>query len=87
MDKTQQIITRSVMKILRPLARILLKNGVSYGVFTDLARKAFVTVATDDYGTRGRKASVSKVAILTGLSRKAVKQLRDIYLNMAEVTP
>jgi hypothetical protein len=65
------------MKILRPLARILLKNGVSYGVFTDLAKKAFVSVATEDYGTRGRNASVSKVAILTGLSRKAVKQLRD----------
>jgi len=36
-----------------------------------------VDVATKDYGIRGRPANLSKVAVITGLSRKETKKVRD----------
>ena len=42
-----------------------------------MAKLAFVEVASDDYGIRGRPTNVSRTAVLTGLTRKEVKRVRD----------
>ena len=39
------IITESVLKILRPLVRVMLRNGVACGNFEELVRKAYVDEA------------------------------------------
>jgi len=36
-----------------------------------------VSVVTDEYGLRGRPANVSRVAAITGISRKEIKKIRD----------
>ena len=38
---------------------------------------AFVEVATDEYGLRNRPTNISRTAVLTGLTRKEVKRIRD----------
>ncbi len=38
---------------------------------------AYVDVASSDYGLRGRPTNISRVAVMTGLTRKEVKRLRD----------
>ncbi len=63
--------------LILPLARLLLRYGVGYREFSDVCKSAFVEVASGEYGLRGRPANLSRVAILTGLSRKEVKKLRD----------
>ena len=55
----------------------LLRNGLSYGEFDQLARKCFVDVAFRDFAPQGRKQTVSNVAIVTGLNRKEVKKLHE----------
>ncbi|MBI2059729.1 MAG: hypothetical protein HYT87_08160 [Nitrospirae bacterium] len=65
----------AVAKMLRPLARILVRNGVPYGTFADLARRAYVGVMAEESGVHGRKQSISRISILTGLSRKQVSRL------------
>lgn len=70
----KQALTSAVLRVLRPLVRILLRNGVPYGVFAELARKTYVDVATREFTLPGRKQSVSRVSILTGLSRKEVRR-------------
>ncbi len=67
-----------VVKILRPLVRILLRNGVPYGTFADLAKHIYVDLATKEFGISGRKQSVSRVSIITGLSRKEVSRVQEI---------
>lgn len=59
---------------MRPLVRILLRNGVSYGTFADIAKSQFVEVARKEFGIQGRKQSVSRVAVITGLTRKEVQR-------------
>ena len=70
-------IISAIAAFLRPVARILLSQGVSYRHFDQVARRTFVDVASEDYGVRGRPTNASRVAIMTGLTRKEVKSIRD----------
>lgn len=60
-----------------PIARFLLANGVGYREFSEISKLAFVQVASNDYGIRGRKTNLSRVAVMTGLNRKEVRKVRD----------
>jgi Family of unknown function (DUF6502) len=73
---TGTALSRAVQRLLRPLVRILLRNGVSFGTFADLAKWLYVDVATQEFAIAGRKQSTSRVAVLTGLTRKEVQRLR-----------
>jgi hypothetical protein len=66
----------AVLRLLRPLVRILLRNGVSYTTFADLAKWVYLDVATKEFDISGRKQSTSRVSILTGLSRREVMRVR-----------
>ena len=58
-----------------PLVRILIRNGISYGEFDQIARKTFADVGFRDFAPPRKKQTHSNVAILTGLNRKEVKKL------------
>lgn len=66
----------ALLSALRPIARFLMKAGIGYREFSEIAKCAFVDVATTDYGLRGRPTNISRVAVMTGLTRKEVKRLR-----------
>lgn len=60
-----------------PIARFLLNVGVGYREFAEISKLAFVQVASDEFGIRGRKTNMSRVSVMTGLNRKEIKKLRD----------
>ncbi len=70
-------ILRAAQRVLTPIARILLRNGLSALAFQELARKVFVEVANEEFGIEGRPQTVSRIAVLTGLSRKEVARLLE----------
>lgn len=76
-DETQRQILGAFLVVLRPIARILLRFGIGFREFSEIAKTAFVDVASSDYGLRGRPTNISRVAVMTGLTRKEVKRLRD----------
>lgn len=69
------LIKRALLTMLRPLVRMLIKHDVSHSEFADIAKEAFVHTAFEDMPLPGRKATVSRVAVLTGLSRKEVARI------------
>jgi hypothetical protein len=77
-EKHQQPLVAAVLKLLRPLARILLRNGVSFSTFSDLAKWIYVDVAAKEFGIKGRKQSTSRVSVITGLSRREVMRVRKL---------
>ena len=50
---------------------------MTYTEFSQLAKSTFVDVALGEYGKNGRPANLSRVAIITGLSRREVSRVRD----------
>ncbi len=74
----QQALSRAILRLLPPLVRILLRNGVAFGTFSDLAKKVYTDVAFDEFKLAGKKQTLSRVSILTGLTRKEVKRLHEL---------
>jgi hypothetical protein len=66
---------------LLPLVGWLLRNGVTWAEFAELSKEAFVDVARRDYGIQGRPTNNSRVAMLTGLSRREVTRVRDVLVG------
>lgn len=69
-------LTTAIVALLRPIVRMLQRNGVPYSVFAELAKRVYVDVASEQFAIPGRKQSVSRVSILTGLTRKEVMRIR-----------
>lgn len=74
-DKLHVTLRAAVHKVLRPLVRLLMRNGVSCASFEEQVRRVYVSVAMSDFALDSRKPSVSRAATLTGLSRKEVSRL------------
>jgi hypothetical protein len=73
--KHVQALSAATLRLLRPLVRILLRNNVSHRTFAELAKVAYVEVASAEFGIAGKKQTVSRIAILSGLTRKEVQRL------------
>jgi len=82
-NQTQTLLAQAVTKILRPLIRILLRNGVACGNLEDLVRKTYVEEAFAMAEQAGKKVTVSSVSAQTGLSRKEVKRLNELDEEIA----
>jgi len=63
---------------LRPLFKILLRSGVTWQEASEVCKATLVEVASSDFGLHGRPTNMSRVAIMTGLSRREVRRLRDL---------
>jgi hypothetical protein len=75
------LLREALVMILRPLARLLLRNGVSYKAFAEMAKSVFVEVARQEFRIPGRKQSDSRISVITGLSRKEVKRVQTEPLD------
>jgi len=75
--RPQGALQRAVEQLLRPLFRVLLRHSVSFRAFEEMAKRAYVDVAYKDFAIPGKKPTASRVAVLSGLTRKELQHLRD----------
>ena len=73
-----KVLQAALMKLLRPLIQILLRNGVPFGTFSDLAKRIYVDVARTESGIPGKKQTVSRLSVITGLSRKEIGRIKKL---------
>ena len=69
------------LRLMRPIARLLLATGMSFDEFDRVCRLAFIQVASEDFGIRGRKTNTARISAMTGIPRKEVARLRDSELQ------
>ena len=70
-------ILAACYQFLQPIARFLLRSGISYREFEVAVKRAFVSVAAVDYGLRGRPTNISRISAMTGIPRKEVRRWRN----------
>ena len=75
---TKSKVLAAFQLVMRPMVKILLRYGIGFNELAETIKLAFVDVATCDFGIRGRPTNISRVAVMTGLTRKEVRRLRDI---------
>lgn len=81
LGSVQLKVLEALFGAMRPLARLLLRSGIGYREFAEVAKTAFVDVASSDYGLRGRPTNISRIAVMTGLTRKEIKRIREKIEN------
>jgi hypothetical protein len=72
-ESLKSAVIAAALCLLRPLAKLLLEAGVGVGEFHNLAKRAYVQVARDRLAES--RPNVSRIAVLTGISRAEVSKL------------
>lgn len=58
-----------------PLVRILIRNGIPFREFSEVVKGIYARVAADEVSTVERPASLARVGIVTGLSRRELTRI------------
>lgn len=69
-------LRRALSLMFKPLIRLLIAQGVTHAELSETAKEVYVEVALRHFEAEGR-VNKSRVAILTGLTRKEVKNVID----------
>jgi hypothetical protein len=64
--------------LLRPLVRILLRHGVSFAEFADIVKAVYVEIAVTEFKVDGKRGTKSRIAVITGLTRKEVSRVIEV---------
>ena len=68
----------AVRRLLRPLATAMIKVGLTFPIFNNLVREAFVEAARQGFAVDGEPPNQSRIAILSGVHRKEVRRLTEL---------
>ena len=71
-------LAKAIVSILRPMIRLLIRFEFTHLELSELVRQTYVEVADSDFAIPDEEMTVSRVAVLTGLSRKEVVRLREL---------
>jgi len=71
--RPRRALDAAIARLLRPLVRMLIRHAVPYRAFCELAKRVYVEAAWHDFALPDKKPSISRVSILTGLTRKDVQ--------------
>ncbi|MFZ5523086.1 MAG: DUF6502 family protein [Pseudomonadota bacterium] len=74
---SQPPVISAIRYLLRPLIRLLLSHGISFQVFSELVKSAYVKVAETEFRLASRPQSDSRVSLLTGIHRREINRLRN----------
>ena len=80
-DDVKRTLHAAVLRLLRPLVRLLLHHSVPYETFADLARWVYVDVAEKDFALPNKKQTASRISVITGLNRKEVARLQEMTVE------
>ena len=73
-------LRRALSLMFKPLIRLLIAQGVTHAEFSETAKEVYVETALRHFESEGR-VNKSRIAILTGLTRKEVKNVIDRTLE------
>ena len=74
-------LLRALVSILNPLIRLCLRYEITHAELNELMRMTYVQVAYEQYSIPGIDMTMSRAAVLTGLSRKEVGRLIEALEN------
>ncbi len=86
-DVDHGAVVQACRALLQPLASFLLKCGLTWREFADISKSVFIQVAGNEYGIKGRPTNVSRMSILTGISRKEVSRQRAMLKEKTPMLP
>jgi hypothetical protein len=74
---SQSPVISAISHLLRPLIRLLLSHGISFQVFSELVKSAYVKVAETEFRLVSKPQTDSRISLLTGIHRREINRLRN----------
>ena len=72
-DNVKTALSVSIRRLLRPLVKIMLREGITYSHFASIAQMVFVESAAKDFARKGMRSSAASVCALSGMPIDQVK--------------
>jgi hypothetical protein len=72
---------------LNPTIHVLIRSGITWREFAEIAKTVYAEVVIRHFGKRGRPTNISRASVLTGLSRREIRKLRDQLGEEPEAMP
>lgn len=69
-------VATAVQRLLRPLVRLLLSFQITFPVFQQWLKKAYVEIADQEFPLNDKPQTDTRISLLTGIHRKDIKRLR-----------
>ena len=69
-------LVKALRRLLRPLVRTLVANGLAFPYFAAMLKSIYVEVAESEFGDTDARMSDSRISLMTGVHRKDVRRLR-----------
>jgi hypothetical protein len=76
-DNVKQALAVALRRLLRPLIRIMLREGLTYPQFAMISRAAFIDCAARDFDVDQSTASSASISTLTGISETEIQSVRS----------
>ena len=82
-ESVKDHLRQALALMLKPLVRLMIAQGVTHAEFSETSKEVYVETALRHFENAGR-VNKSRIAILTGLTRKEVKNVIDRTLEEKE---
>ena len=69
-EEAGNVLTTMLQRMLRPLVRLLVSQQISYPLLSRLLKRLYVEVASTDFALSGKRVTVSRLSLLTGIHRR-----------------
>lgn len=80
-DNVKTALSVSLRRLLRPLVKIMLREGLTYSQFATIAQMAFVESAAKDFAEKGTKSSATSIGALTGMP---IDKLKSVMIDQEQ---
>jgi hypothetical protein len=72
----QAALVQALRRVLQPLVRLMLANGITLQYLSELLKSLYVEVAERDFRIDGKPPTDSRISLMSGVHRKDVSRLR-----------
>lgn len=77
-DNVKTVLSVALRRLLRPLVKIMLREGLTYSQFATIAQMAFVESAARDFAGKGMRSPATSICALTGMP---LEQLKAVLID------
>ncbi|MDX1914428.1 MAG: DUF6502 family protein [Methylophilus sp.] len=84
-NSLQRTLHLTFRRLLKPIVRLLLSNGINYTMILEDIKHVFVSVADEEFKIDDKSQTNSRITLLTGVHRKDVQRIRNEQFSVIQV--
>jgi hypothetical protein len=81
LNQETSTLLSAIRWMLRPLVKLFIAKGITYPQLREILKDMYVEIAEQSFAINNKRASDSRIYVLTGVHRKDIKRLRNCAEN------